>query len=90
MNKPKYKKIGAVLRGDKGPFLVMGDTKAKNKQYQYDVELVVRDSDGKEVLKVKNPLISLFDPRTRPGITEEELERVPEKVRYEVCVKTPE
>lgn len=83
----KFQKVGVVLRGDKGPFLVMGDSKAKSKNYQFEVELTVRDGNGKEVLRVKNPLLNMFDPRKRPGIKEEDAARLSDKLRYEVMVK---
>jgi len=84
----KWQKLGVVLRGDKGPFLILGDLKNKDSKYQYTVELIVKDSKGEVVHTVQNPLISLSDPRSRPGITEEQRARISDKLRYEAIVKT--
>jgi hypothetical protein len=65
MAKNKYTKIGAVIQGEYGPFLVLGNTKSKDEKYNYEVQVMVKKADGTKVV-VKNPLLSLFDPRNSP------------------------
>ena len=85
-SKSKMKKLGVVLKGDKGPFVILGDSKNKNPQYNYTVELTVKNAEGETVTSLTNPLLTLWDPRKRPGITEEQLGKINDKVRYDVMV----
>lgn len=84
--KYKYTKVGAVLRGDNGPYIVLGNSKATNPKYNYTVELVVKDSEGNVVSSLKNGILSTLDPRKRPGITEAEAEKISSKLISEVFV----
>ena len=85
MAKKKYTKIGAVLKGDNGPFIVMGNERAKDAKYNYDVQIMVKDSEGNKITLVKNPLISLRDPRTivkKDGTNP----KVPEVILFELSI----
>ena len=62
--KTKWQKVGAVLKGAKNNYLVLGNTKAQDNKYNYNVELTVTDMDGKVIVKTKNGLVSAFNPRT--------------------------
>jgi len=86
--KSKFKKVGAVLKGNKGSFIVLGNSKAKNEKYNYNVTLTLTDSKGELLAEQTNGLLSVFDPRKRPGITDEERERIPESVLMELFVVT--
>lgn len=82
----KYTKIGAVLKGKSGPYIVLGNDKAKNTKYNYTVEMIVRDGEGNVVSSTKNALLSTLDPRKRPGIKEEEVARISSSLMAEVFV----
>lgn len=82
----QYIKLGAVLEGDKGPFIVLGNSKATDPKYNSTVALTVTDGDGNVLVEGNNGLISLFDPRKRPGITEEQANKIPAKVLYELVI----
>lgn len=84
--KKKYTKVGAVLKGQKGSFVVLGNTKSRNEKYNYNVEIRVTDNSGNVITEQKNGILSVFDPRKRPGISEEDSARIPESVLYELFV----
>lgn len=85
--KKKYTKVGAVLKGQKGnSFVVLGNTKSRNEKYNYNVEVRVTDSQGNAVTELRNGILSVFDPRKRPNITEEEAQRIPESVLFELFI----
>lgn len=60
-----FVKLGSIWRkkddADK-TFVRLGNTTAKNSQYNYTVELLVKDSTGKEVLRVENPILNIQAP----------------------------
>jgi len=85
-NKKVYVKLGAVLQGAKGPFIVLGNSKADKPQYNSTVDIKVTDGDGKVLVEGSNGLISLFDPRTRPGITEEQAAKISPSVLFELVI----
>lgn len=87
MAKKKYTKIGAILKGDYGPFMVTGDTKG-NPEYQYEVQIMVKKANG-EQLVLKNPMISLFDPRNAKVEEGKEPRNVSEKLLFEVMLSQP-
>lgn len=84
MAKNKYTKVGAVLKGQYGPFLILGDTKGKE-EYQYDVKVQRKNKKGEAVM-VTNPLLSLFDPRDTPPKEGKTPRNVPENLLYEVFI----
>lgn len=86
--KKKYTKIGAVLQGKYGPFLVTGNTKSTKPEYNYDVLVRVQESvmvDGKPVVKtqVKNAILTLQDPRNRKDA---DLNKIPDTLLYDVSI----
>ena len=86
-DKKKYTKIGAVLKGQKdNTFIVLGNTKARSAKYNYDVEVLVTNGEGTVLTEKKNGIISVFDPRKRPGITSEEAEKIPDSVLFELFI----
>jgi hypothetical protein len=81
----KYVKVGAVLKGEKNRFMVTGNSKAKNAKYNYNVEVIVTDADGKEMARSKNGVLNLFDPRKKDGA---DLDRIPDNLVAEVFIIT--
>lgn len=84
MAKNKYTKVGAVLDGQYGPFLILGDTKGKE-EYQYDVKVQRKNKKGEAVM-VTNPMLSLFDPRKTPLKEGQKPRNVPDKLLFEVFI----
>jgi hypothetical protein len=84
----RFIKVGNVMkkRDGSGVFITLGNSKAKNEKYRYSVELTVRDSTGKVVGTSRDCLLSISDPRSRPGITEEESARIPDSIKNELTL----
>lgn len=87
MSKPKkkYTKIGAVLKGQYGPFVVLGNAKSKDAKFNYDVQIMVKNTSGDKLALVKNPILMLKDPRDfldKDGNPRQ----VNEKVMYELSI----
>lgn len=87
-NKKKYTKVGAVLKGTKGDntFIVLGNTKSRNEKYNYNVEVRVTDNQGNVITQQKNGILSVFDPRKRPGLSEEDAKKIPDSVLFELFI----
>lgn len=83
-NGKKYTKLGVILEGQYGPFMVLGSTKGKE-EYQYEVQVMVKNSKGEKVALAKNPLISLYDPRKRQ-VEEGKERKVPDNLLFEVTL----
>lgn len=76
--------------------------KPEYSKYDVSVELVVKDGSGKVIARQKDGFINLIDPRTQPDelfkagvISEETAEkmreqasRTPDKIKYQLQVKT--
>lgn len=84
--KKKSVRVGTVMNGEHGPFILLGNTKNKDPKYDYTVQ--VRILRGKpqtkeefasaEVLGVfVNPLVQMF----KPG------EQAPKSIQHELSVK---
>lgn len=84
--KYKYTKVGAVLKGENGPYIVLGNDRSKSAKYNYSVEMIVRDSEGNVLTTLKNGILSTSDPRKRPNITEEEASKISSKLMAEVFI----
>jgi hypothetical protein len=82
----KYVKIGAVLDTGKGPFIVLGNSKSTDPKYVSTVNLQVLDGNGEVLVEGTNGAVSLFDPRRRPGISEEQAAKIPDTVVYELVI----
>lgn len=64
-SKPEFVKLGSIWRQKQNPdktFVRFGHTTARNPDYNYTVELVVKDNSGKEVLRVENPIVNIQLP----------------------------
>lgn len=79
--KKKYTKVGTVLDKGKGPFIVLGNTNAKDPKYKFDTQIRITTSSG-EVITKKNVILSLKDPRKGNKYAD----KVPEMVQYEVLL----
>lgn len=86
----KYVKVGTIMNGKFGNFVALGNSKANNEKYRFTTELVVTDSSGKVLGKTTNGLLMVQDPRTRPGITEDQLDKIPDNVFRELVLKIEE
>lgn len=86
----RYVKIGTVMENEKGSYVILGDNRNPKEEYNYSVELRVLDSEGKVVHEMTNGFLSVFDPRNRPGISDEQRERIPAKLLYELVAVKPE
>ena len=86
----KYVKLGVIMKGEKGPYLILGNNKNKNADFNYSVEVRVVDNSGNKKAYTKNGILSLFNPRKRPGITEEQASRIPKSLEYDVMLVVDE
>lgn len=84
MGKPKYTKIGQLLKSKKGnKYARLGLTDSKNTNYNFDVKIQVVNGKGDKVM-VKNPNLAFFEPKklTKDG---KEI-KVPEWVLGDICI----
>lgn len=87
--KGKFTKVGAILSkqgGKSGSFVVLGDENNKNEQYRTTVEIRVKDASGKVVAQTKNGFLTILNPRNRPGISEEQAEKIPARLEAELFI----
>jgi len=84
----RFVKVGNVMKRKDGTgvFIALGNSKAKNEKYRYSVELTVRDFSGKVVGTTTDGLLSITDPRTRPGITEDQAANIPDSIKNEITL----
>lgn len=87
--KNRWIKVGAVLRkgeGKKGTFVVLGSQNNKNEDFRTSVEVTVKDNKGKVISTLKNGFLTVTDPRHRPGITEEQVSKIPDRLVSELYI----
>jgi hypothetical protein len=84
--KSKFLRIGAVVkkRNGKGVVVALGNAQAKNEKYRTTVEVTLKDASGKTIAKTTNGFLSVFNPRQRPGITDAEIEKIPDALVSEL------
>ena len=87
-SKKKYHKIGAVLRTAKndGVFVALGNSKAKDAKYRNHVEITLKDDSGKVLASTVDGTFAVFNPRQRPGISDEDAAKIPDKVVSELFI----
>lgn len=84
----KWLKLGLIKKSDKGTqYLQLGTPKSKYEPV--NVELVVKDLNGKVLASVTNPSINVNNPRKRPGITETQLASIPDYIMAELTLPPP-
>lgn len=88
--KKKYTKIGAVVKGQYGEFITLGNEKATNVQYQTSVLIRVVDAQGNVIEQVKNGKLTMIDPRNNKNITDEQRARIPDSIIQELYIVTDE
>ncbi len=83
MSNKKYVDLGVVWDGQYGPYLSFGRSNAKDEKYNFEVQILVKDSKGNKITVVKNPRVSLRDPRRNE---KRDASKIPEKLLYEVTL----
>lgn len=78
-NGSKWHKVGAVIKkkNGKGVCVITGNANAKDPKYQFNVEVTIKNAEGKKLASFTNGLLTVSDPRKRPGITEADLAKIP-------------
>ena len=86
--KSTFTKVGAVLKkqGKPGVFVVLGNANAKKEEYRTEVEITVKDSKGKTIASSRNGFLTVLDPRKRKGITEEQAEKISDRLVSELFI----
>lgn len=102
----KMAKLGTLMKFEKNGkswlSVALGQNKPGSEKYNYSVEIIVRDSNGKVVANQKDGFIKLQDPRKAPdellaagAISEEQADKmrervpnIPDKVKYELFITT--
>jgi len=85
-DKKKYVKVGAVLEGQYGLFGVLGNTKAKDSKYNYDVKIQVKDAQGTKTVDLVNARLILRDPREKNKFAS----KIPKALKYDIIVQVDE
>lgn len=62
----------------------LGDPNSKRQPV--NVEVRVTDGSGKVLAQVTNPMLTVKDPRTVPGITEDKVAMIPESLKYRLSL----
>ena len=77
--------LATIKKNDKGnQYLSLGTN--KDKYMPVNVELVVKDLTGKVLATVANPKLTVQNPRKRPGITEDQLSKIPDFILADVSL----
>lgn len=84
--KKKWVKVGALLKGQYGDYIRLGQNNSKNPKYNYDVKIMVKNSEGTKVLDVLNGSVKLSDPRKFKNQDGSE-RNIPESLRFELLVE---
>lgn len=62
--KGTFVNVGQIWKrkeGD-GSYIKLGNNKSNNPKYNYSVEIVVKDANGQEVLRIQDPYINVGSP----------------------------
>ncbi len=87
----KYQKVGTVqLKKDKSGSTVKLGVYNKNPQYAVNVDIRVRDAQGNTVAQGTDCFLMLQDPRNRPGITEDQVSKIPDFLLHDLVLVTEE
>jgi hypothetical protein len=64
MSETKFVQVGRIMRSKAGKeYISLGSENNKKEEYNFEVQLMVKNSKGEKVALVKNPAIFLNDPR---------------------------
>ncbi len=81
----KWLKLASIKKNDKGnQYISFGNL--KDKYQPLSVELIVKDPSGAVLATVTNPRLTVQNPRKRPGITDEQKNKIPEFLLAEVSL----
>lgn len=84
--KSKMIKAGTVWeKKDQSGFFVRLGNESKNPQYDFHVEITVKDGNGNVIAQQTDGLLSLQDPHTSPYANQDALAKVP-NLRFEILV----
>ena len=84
-SKQQWLKVGLIKKSNSGSqYLALGTPKSGFRPCQ--VELVVKDMDGKVLARVDNPTLNIQNPRKRKDITEEQLAKIPDFILAEISL----
>lgn len=79
-------KLGTIRRGETGNQYISFAPNAKDKT-PLTIEITVKDASGNVLSHVVNPKnLQVQNPRKRPGITPEQVEKVPEWLMAEISL----
>ena len=88
VEKGKWFKFGAIKKGRTGSqYLQVGNP--KDKYQPVNVEITIKSLDGTVLSSAVNPNLVISNPRKRPNVTEEQLERIPEWLLADVSLAPP-
>lgn len=60
----KFVKVGELRQSKKGnKYLQLGSENPKNPKYNFEVQVMIKDSEGNKVALIKNPALFFSDPR---------------------------
>jgi hypothetical protein len=81
----KWIKLGSIKKGKTGnQYMALGSPKSTYEPV--NVTVTVKDLSGKVLAEVVNPALSIQNPRKRPGITEDQLNKIPEYLLADVSL----
>lgn len=80
----KYKVGNVQLKKDRSGTTVALGNVSKNSKYATNIEIIVRDGEGNELARSTNGFLKVENPRTRPGITEEQAAKIPDWIKNEL------
>lgn len=96
MSVKKYK-VGTVqTKKDKsGVTVAVGNPTAKNEKYRTNVEIIVKDGNGKILAKAENGFLQVVDPRKRTNndgspLSDDQLAQIPAWVKNELFLVVAE
>jgi hypothetical protein len=82
------KKVAAVWskKTDPNHFSIKLGQESDRPEYNYDVEVIVKDGNGKIVARQTNGFLTLKNPRTSPYLKEGQAEKIPATLQYDVLI----
>lgn len=84
--KKKYKrtKVGTVMQGEYGPFLMIGSKNNKDPKYDFTAKVAVKKADG-TVVSVTDGILALEPVTNKDG--QEVITRTGKKILYSLVIK---
>lgn len=84
-------KAGSVWKKKDGTgmYIALGDSRNKNPDFNYSVEVIVKNAKGEVVASQTDGFLTILDPRKSPKANLDALAKVP-NLRSEIFVATPD